>query len=230
MRLLAGAGADLIGLWHGVPGGSAELSLPALADLAEECRVVEGAEAVLVTFLGDPQRLADVVVRTGVPVVQLHAYQPPAVVRVLKEAAHVTVVKVLHLQGGSCPEARFIPAYERAGTDLFLLDTVAADGRVGSTGRTLDTDAALALAARLERPFLLAGGLTDHRSPEQEAIAGHPLFHGIDVDTAARDATDAFDADRVLSIVQCWRTPALEPLSAPVSATAMAPMLAPALA
>ncbi|WP_433087336.1 hypothetical protein ACQP1P_15600 [Dactylosporangium sp. CA-052675] len=215
MRLLAGAGADWVGLWHGVPGGGAELPPALFADLADYCRAIDGPEAVLVTFLGDARKLAGLTVRTGVPIVQLHAYQPPAVVRALKAAADVVVVKVLHLQGTACAEARFVPAYEKAGTDLFLLDTVAADGKVGSTGHALDPHAALALANRLERPFLLAGGLTDRRSEEQEEIAAHPLFHGIDVDTAARDAGGAFAPAQVTSIAQCWRAPAR--LLAPVA-------------
>ncbi|MFG2040404.1 hypothetical protein [Dactylosporangium sp. NPDC048998] len=205
VRLLAGAGADLVGLWHGVPGGHAELPLDIAADLTRRCLATGGTEPVLVTFVGDPDRLARIVGVTGVRWVQLHAYQQPGVVKALKTAAPVTVVKVLHIRDGICLEERFIGAYERAGTDLFLLDTVSADGRVGSTGRQLAAGAALALAARLQRPFLLAGGLCDTVTEQQAEVAAHPLFHGVDVDTAARDADGEFAAARVEAITRCWR-------------------------
>ncbi|GAB2713727.1 hypothetical protein [Kitasatospora kifunensis] len=73
----------------------------------------------------------------GVRRVQLHAYQPPALVRTLRTAIgpEVTLVKVLHLREGRCLEGPPVPAYGRAGTDPFLLDAVTEDGRIGSTGR-----------------------------------------------------------------------------------------------
>jgi anti-anti-sigma regulatory factor len=57
---LADAGAHLVGLWHGVPGGHADLPLDGLAGLAARARE-RGVEPVLVTFLDDAGALADVV-------------------------------------------------------------------------------------------------------------------------------------------------------------------------
>jgi phosphoribosylanthranilate isomerase len=203
VSLLAAAGVDLVGLWHGVPGGQSDLPLDAVAALAGLAH--GGLRPVLVTFLGDPGALLDAVAGTGVRWVQLHAFQPPAVVRALKDGVDgLTVVKVLHLQGEACLERPLIQSYERAGTDLFLVDAVTGDGRIGSTGQRLAAEAVLALADRLSRPFLLAGGLSATNRADFEAVVGHPRFAGVDVDTAARDAGGRIRAERVAAIRRHW--------------------------
>ncbi|MEV7444090.1 N-(5'-phosphoribosyl)anthranilate isomerase [Streptomyces sp. NPDC091204] len=205
----AAAGADCVGLWHGVPGGPSELGADGLAALVAAARPA-GLLPVLVTFLADPGTLAEIVRRTGVAWVQLHAYQPPAVVRALREAlpAEVGLVKVLHVdEAGGCVERPLIGAYERAGTDLFLLDTATGDGRIGSTGAALDPARLASLLPRLGRPFLLAGGLTAANRPAYEDVVRHHGFRGIDVDTAARDlATGRFGVPEIAALARAWRT------------------------
>jgi phosphoribosylanthranilate isomerase len=203
--LLAAAGADLVGLWHGVPGGPAELPLDRLADLAEAARSTGVLRPVLVTFLGDPVRLAEVAAHTGIDWVQLHAYQSPPVVRSLV-ANGLTVVKVLHVADNGCVERRLIPAYERAGTDMFLLDRVGADGRVGSTGVRLPEAALVDLVPQLNRPFLLAGGIRADNRVDYPWLTAHPGFLGIDVDTAARDERGRFVEGSVAAIAVGWGT------------------------
>ncbi|MGW0752352.1 phosphoribosylanthranilate isomerase [Streptomyces sp. NPDC002587] len=205
----AAAGADCVGLWHGVPGGPSELDPDGLAALAAAARSADLLPA-LVTFLSDAGELAALVRHTGVGWVQLHAYQPPAVVRALREAlpAEVGIVKVLHVaEDGSCVERPLIGAYGRAGTDLFLLDTATGDGRIGSTGRTLDPARVTALLPRLTRPFLLAGGLTPANRPAYEDVVRHHGFRGVDVDTAARDrSTGGFGVPEIAALARAWRT------------------------
>ena len=118
---------------------------------------------------------------------QLHGYQTPGFVGAVKSIApDVRVIKVLHVRGGKCVEERLIGAYEKAGVDVFLFDAVAEDGRVGSTGQTLDADLVASLAEGLTRPFLLAGGISAENRERYAALAAHPRFLGIDVDTNAR--------------------------------------------
>ena len=203
LKVCGATTADLVGLWHGVAGGRSDLPVDSAAALAGVAR--PALQPVLVTFLGEPGALLDVIARTGVRWVQLHAYQPPALVRALKAADEgLTVVKVLHLQGGTCLERPLVPSYERAGTDMFLLDAVADDGRLGSTGRQLAVPAVVELGDRLSRPFLLAGGVSAKNRPDFEAVVPHPRFAGVDVDTAARGADGRIRAERVAAIRRCW--------------------------
>ncbi|GGQ86193.1 phosphoribosylanthranilate isomerase [Couchioplanes azureus] len=200
---VAAGGADLVGLWHGVDGGHAELPMDRLVTLAGTAAAL-GLQAVLVTLLRDARRLGDLIRTSAVPMVQLHGYQPPGVVRAVKAHAEVTVVKVLHVGPEGCPELGLIDAYLRAGTDLFLIDAATGDGRLGSTGRRVAADQVLALADRCGAPFLLAGGI-DARLGTHEPVAGHPLFHGVDVDTGARDTAGRLDRGRITDIVRTWR-------------------------
>ena len=208
VELLALSGADLVGMWHGVPGGHADLSVPELSALAAAAHRTAQVEPVLVTFLHDAAAVLRVVHRTGVRWVQLHGYQQPAMVRDLKDAGvpGLTVVKVLHVKDGHCVERRFIGAYERAGTDCFLLDTATGDGRVGSTGQRLPAPVVTELADAITRPFLLAGGISADNHHEYDTVLDHPRFLGVDVDTAARDDHGSFNAGRVTAIRRRWWT------------------------
>ncbi|WP_242676987.1 beta/alpha barrel domain-containing protein [Streptomonospora litoralis] len=203
----AAGGADCVGLWHGIPGGRAELAEHTARGLAAEARS-HGVEPVLVTFGDDPAALAAAADRTGVRWVQLHAYQLPRVVGGLRERAPGAVpVKVLHVDGGGrCLELRLADAYARAGTEMFLLDTATADGRVGSTGQALDAVGVLRIADRLPRPFLLAGGVTAARRADYDRVVEHPMFAGVDVDTGARGGDGELSETAVTELSRAWRT------------------------
>jgi phosphoribosylanthranilate isomerase len=204
---LASGGADLVGLWHGVSGGHADLDLARLTALAADT-VAHGRTPVLVTFSGDPGAVAAAMVSSGIEVVQLHGYQPPPAVRAIKAAvAGATVVKVLHVAGATAHEQRFLRSYRRAGVDVFLLDAVGEDGAVGSTGRQIDPAVALAVADAADAPFLLAGGISAHNAERFAAVRAHPRFLGVDVDSSARDAAGGFTAERVAAIRAAWRRP-----------------------
>jgi phosphoribosylanthranilate isomerase len=204
--LLAAAGADWAGLWYGIPGGPADLSLEAAGALAGHARE-RGVEPVLVTFLGDPEALREALDRTGVTHLQLHAYQPPAAVRALRGAVPggLTVIKVLHVRAGECLERRFIGSYERAGTAVFLLDRATADGRVGSTGQPLTVAEVAGVLPAVDLPVMLAGGLTADPG-EHRPLVADPRFAGIDVDTAAREPGGGFDTGRISAIARGWGT------------------------
>lgn len=209
VELLADAGADLVGVWHGVPGGRAELSPRRLSALAAAAHRTERLRPVLVTFLNDAEALRGVLAAARIDWVQLHGYQTPGTVRALKSAGNLTVVKVVHLGArgpGACPELPLISSYERAGTDLFLVDRAADDGRIGSTAQQVEGRAVLEVVERMSRPFLLAGGISGDNRPDYRAVVEHPLFRGIDVDTAAKDPDSSrMRAERVGAVVRAWR-------------------------
>ncbi|MFE7842140.1 N-(5'-phosphoribosyl)anthranilate isomerase [Streptomyces sp. NPDC057474] len=203
---MAEAGADLVGLWHEVPGGRADLTLNQLTALSAAARAA-GLSPVMVTFSRDPRTLLSAVEAARVPWIQLHGFQTPGVVRALRERGpdSLKIAKVLHVNGATCLEGRLTAAYERAGADCFLIDAVADDGRVGSTARTLDDATVTDLADRVRLPFLLAGGLrADNRAAFPRATA-HPRFLGADVDSAARAADGLLHAGRAAAIAAAWR-------------------------
>jgi phosphoribosylanthranilate isomerase len=200
--LAALTGVDLVGLWHQIPGGHADLDRGRLVALAG---ATGGPAPVLVTFSADPDSIAGAAAAAGVGRVQLHGYQPPGLVRrLLARQPDLIVIKVLHVHAGTCQELALVPAYQRAGVSMFLLDSVTDDGRIGSTARSVEPAAALELAGRLERPFLLAGGLSAANAGRYAAVRRHPLFAGVDVDSGARDAAGRIDAGRVAAICREW--------------------------
>jgi phosphoribosylanthranilate isomerase len=128
-------------------------------------------------------------------------------VRALKAAdACLHVIKVLHVRNGDCLERPLIRAYERAGVDYFLLDSVTEDGRLGSTAQTLDVTVVLTLADFISRPFLLAGGIAADRATQLWEVSNHPRFLGVDVDTGARGSDWCFDRTRITNIRRAWST------------------------
>jgi phosphoribosylanthranilate isomerase len=195
IELLGRAGIDGVGLWHGVPGGEADLTRGQFRRYAAFARR-HGVEPVLVTFGTETD--------FDVKYVQLHAYQLPKVVQALRRPGR-HIVKVLHLRGARCVEERLIRAYERAGVDTFLLDVTARDGRVGSTGETLPPDVAERVVEQLRRPFYLAGGITADSRETYAELMSHPGFRGIDVSTGARDAEGRLSAWRIEAIDGAWR-------------------------
>ncbi|HEX4222814.1 MAG TPA: hypothetical protein VHZ97_10655 [Pseudonocardiaceae bacterium] len=203
VELLAAAGIDFVGLWHGVPGGRTELTLARLTHLAASATAQ--LKPILVTLESAVDKLARVVGESGINWIQLHGYQQPAVVRCLKTACpRTTIVKVLHLRDGECIERSLIRTYQRSGVDMFLLDALAADGRIGSTAQTIDPSAAERIAELSERSFMLAGGLTASNSAHYRTLANHPRFFGIDVDSGARNTRGRIDARRVADIRDQW--------------------------
>jgi phosphoribosylanthranilate isomerase len=204
IETLAAASVDFVGLWYGVPDGPADLPLEEWRSLA--AAAANGPAAVLVTFARDVELLGEAMSGSGVEWIQLHGYQTPGVVRAIKRRVpDARVIKVLHVRGGECLEAPFVAAYEKAGADVFLFDVLTEDGRVGSTGQSLDGELVASLAERLTRPFLIAGGISAANRADYEAPIGHPLFLGIDVDTNARGQDGLVDAAHVAAITEAWK-------------------------
>lgn len=204
LDVLAAAGADFAGLWYAVPGGPHDLALDRWRELAQAAE--GGPEPVLVTFAKDPAALAEAIEGTDVHWIQLHGYPTPGVVRKVKAIApDVKVIKVLHVRGSECVEASLVGAYEKAGADVFLFDTVTEDGRVGSTGQKLDPAVVAPLADQLTRPFLLAGGISSENRRDYDALAAHPRFLGVDVDTNARGPDQRISSDHVAAIARAWK-------------------------
>jgi phosphoribosylanthranilate isomerase len=207
VELLASTGVDLVGLWWGVPGGRADLTTPRLNELARHARASARSDPVMVTFSDRATEVVTTLEGAGIRLVQLHGYQRPTVVAQLRALAArpLQVLKVLHIKNGVCVERRFIRHYERAGVDVFLIDMVARDGQVGSTGLELDPDAALEVFDACERPVMLAGGLCAENADRFAGLRRHERFAGSDFDTHARHPDGRLDGTRIARIVSAWR-------------------------
>ena len=203
---VASAGADLVGLWHGIAGGYADLDVERLTTLAAAARHSR-VEPALVTFLSEPDRLRRILERARIGCVQLHGFQPPSLVQALRSgrAGPLQIIKVLHIRGTTCLEGGLIPAYEAAGTDVFLLDAATADGRVGSTGERLAPSVVARVGDRLRRPFMLAGGLTAEQAIGYRDLLARRHFIGIDVDGAARGPDGLVCPRRVETLRAAWQ-------------------------
>lgn len=211
IEALTDVSVDFVGLWFGVPGGPADLVLDAWRGLAAQAAAGSQLAPVLVTFEKDKEALRGALDGTEVQWLQLHGYQTPGLVRALKRMLpDLRIIKVLHVQGQDCVEEPLIGAYEKAGVDVFLFDAVTQDGRVGSTGESLDVGTASSLAERLTRPFLLAGGISAENRATYAPLAAHPLFLGVDVDTNARGADGRVSRAEVKAISRAWKDPAGE--------------------
>ncbi|HTT30125.1 MAG TPA: hypothetical protein VMG37_17035 [Solirubrobacteraceae bacterium] len=207
--LLAAQAVDFVGLWWGVPGGPHDLELAQWRSLAEAAAATGSVTPVLVTFAKDAEQLRATLEGAPVRWIQLHGYPTPGTIRKIKaiEAGGdgVKVIKVLHVKGGECVEAPLLGSYEKAGVDVFLFDVVSNDGQVGSTGQAIDPAVVAPLADKLNRPFLLAGGISAANRADYEALASHPRFLGIDVDTNARAADGKISHDNVEAISRVWK-------------------------
>ncbi|MGH3869694.1 MAG: phosphoribosylanthranilate isomerase [Pseudonocardiaceae bacterium] len=204
--LLGALPVNLVGLWYGVAGGRADLSLAECQRLAATACATRNLEPVLVTFLNDAEALREVIHRVRLRWIQLHGYQTPGLVRAVKRAVpeEVRVIKVLHVQQEYCLEASLIQAYEKAGVDVFLFDSATDDGRIGSTGKPLDSKVVTVMAKRLTRPFLLAGGINSENWREHANVIRNPRWLGIDLDTNARGRDGRLRPENVSAIVQAW--------------------------
>jgi phosphoribosylanthranilate isomerase len=206
LDVLAARGVDFVGLWWGVPGGPHDLPEDRWRELTDAAAATGQLTPVLVTFAKDADALRRTLEGSPAHWIQLHGYPTPGTVRKIKAIdPDVRVIKVLHIRGGECVEESLIGSYEKAGVDVFLFDVVTEDGRVGSTGQTIDAAVVAPLADKLTRPFLLAGGISADNREQYEALVGHPLFLGIDVDTNARGSDGKVSNDNVEAISRTWR-------------------------
>jgi phosphoribosylanthranilate isomerase len=209
VELLARLPVDHVGLWYGVPGGHADLALPTFLRLGAAVQRSRSLLPVLVTLSGDAEALAQVVRASGVRRVQLHGYQTPAMISALKASAPdgLWILKGLHVRGRACTERpSLIRAYEKAGVDAFLVDASADDGRVGSTGRSLEGDTVWSLVEEFTLPFLLAGGISAQGCAQHQLPVHHPRFLGIDLDTNARGPDGRLCPHRIEAVSHAWRS------------------------
>jgi phosphoribosylanthranilate isomerase len=174
---------DFAGLWWKVPRGAHNVSTEDLLNIA--MTAPRYTRPMLVT-LGAPLDAAiDVLLQTGIRVMQLHGFELPGAVGRLKAAIpDLKVFKTLHVRGGRCLEQTMIKAYRDVGVDVFIADTFLSRNTLGSTGIAVpETALEWLLAATEDTPVMLAGGVNTQRIA---VLKERPGLWGVDIDSAAR--------------------------------------------
>ncbi|MFB6136085.1 MAG: phosphoribosylanthranilate isomerase [Halobacteriaceae archaeon] len=182
------AGADAVGVVVDVPVDTPrEVSVERAAALFD--RVPPLVSGVLVTMATDPERVRALYEATGADAVQLHATLPASDVAAVAEFAPTLAVADADAPGTVRGHADV--------ADAVLVDSTDAAGG-GGTGRTHDWEATRSLAADLDAPVVLAGGLT----PENVGDAVETVApFGVDVATGVEREGGVKDHDAVRAFV-----------------------------
>lgn len=154
------------------------------------------AEAVLVTHLPDPGRVAGLAASVGARTVQVHGDMALVDLRRLRALAPgARLIKAVHVDGeGALGRAIGFAA----DADALLLDTRTAD-RLGGTGRTHDWSvSARIVAAVAPVPVYLAGGL---RPENVEKAVERVRLAGVDANSGVEDAAGRKDAAKMRDFV-----------------------------
>ena len=199
LEAMAPLGIDFVGLSQ-LPGEPVDLAPEAARRLAQACP--RALKPWLVTVTRDGAKLDAQVAAVRPAAVQLAGFTQPSHVAALRRAwPELAIVQVVHARNGKIMEEAQLSAYAEAGVDMFLLDRVG-DGRVGSTGQTLD-DATLTAfrGLRPPRPWLIAGGIGAAEVRGRLLVSGAA---GIDVFSSVRDG-EGIDGARVAALVAAAR-------------------------
>ena len=152
LRAVERAGADAIGFIADVP-----VDTPRAVSLDDAATLVDAAPpfltTTLVTMPDSGAEAAAAVDAVGPDALQVHGDLPPAELRSLRESVPATVIAVVDAAD---------PARARAvapTVDAVLMDSVDESG-AGGTGETHDWAATAEVAASVDAPVVLAGGLT----------------------------------------------------------------------
>ena len=192
LRLAADAGADAGGLVASVPVDSPrELSVERAASLVEAAPPF--VSTTLVTIPDGPEEAAALLERVEADHLQVHGLTDPEALERLRDEAAGRVVAAV--------DAEDRDVAERIAThvDGLLVDSTGERG-AGGTGETHDWEATGGLAASVDTPVVLAGGLTPEnvataiRTAEPygvDAASGVERRGGEKDDTAVRAFVDA---------------------------------------
>ncbi|HOO56854.1 MAG TPA: phosphoribosylanthranilate isomerase [bacterium] len=163
VELVCASGADYIGLLIDMPSART-LDLEKAAGFASKATI----PVILLFMNAEIEKVVAAVERINPFGVQITGEEPPEYIAELRPKIKCSIWKGVHLPAeGTSPWS--IEEYEQkikrfcdAGADRILLDTsfTAGDKKVmGGTGKTYDWKKAAALAAKIDRPVVMAGGL-----------------------------------------------------------------------
>ncbi|MWV39571.1 phosphoribosylanthranilate isomerase [Natrialba sp. INN-245] len=191
LELVVGAGVDAVGIIVDVPVETPrEVSVDRAAELADA--VPPFAASVLVTMPDTVDRTVHVADAVEPDVLQLHGEFGVDELADIRERTGRSLVLAV-----DADEASNAGRYDGT-VDAFLVDTPAEDGG-GGTGRTHDWGRTKSVAANLESPVILAGGLTPE-NVDAAVDAVDPF--AVDVASGVEAEGGIKDGDAVRSFVE----------------------------
>ena len=188
-------GADALGFIVDVPVDTPrELTVDRAIELVDA--VPPFAATVLVTMPESVDRAVELVDRIQPDTIQLHGELSPSAAASVTEQVPATTIKAV-----DADEPERCGRYAGA-VDALLVDSVDGEGG-GGTGETHDWERTAAVAADLDTPVILAGGLTPTNvagAVETVVPYGVDVASGVERETAAADGSRK-DADAVEQFV-----------------------------
>jgi len=193
-HLVVASGADMLGLIVDVP-----VQTPRKITLARAAAISKtvGEAIPLVTVLApsSAEEVARVVERVQPWAVQLHGFEPAALVKAVRTALPgVKLIKTLHLDAGGTIHGE-LPDVELV--DFILLDTFS--DQLGGTGATHNWSASKAISAESPVPVILSGGLTS--ANVADAIRSVKPY-GVDVASGVESAPGRKSVEKVFQFVR----------------------------
>lgn len=162
-----------------------------------------GSRGTIVTKLRDVDSISRLVENTDAPAIQLAGFTSARRIAKLRERFEVerlTIIQVIHFQGGVAAERNKIDAYQEAGVDYFIVDSVGDDGALGSTGQSIDIAALKSFReeTRCAVPILVAGGVNVANAKDLMTAVGAV---GVDVFSSVRDDS-GINAAKVADLIE----------------------------
>ncbi len=200
ISLLVEAGVDSIGLitevWQDIPCNLSRAEARELSQLIPP--FISSVLILTEERVDEICRMAEYVLPD---VLQLHGFNSPEEVAVLKRRISTKIIKTLHFQGNKMAEGDDPIGYARqyisAGTSAILVDSYQQD-KVGATGETINLDIAGELRDEIYPvPLIMAGGL--HSGNVAQAI-DRVKPYAVDVFSGVT-AGGYLDADKVRKFI-----------------------------
>ena len=191
----ATAGADGVGFLVGLDYASEDgLQPTAAANLVR--RTPADILTVMVTHASTPARVEALVNEVRPRVVQVHCpFASPDLPRLMNTFPDVSWIRAIHVENEDSVDKALRAAEV---FDALLLDTRSGD-RLGGTGKTHDWKISRRIRETIDKPVILAGGLT----PDNVADAIRTVRpHGVDVNTGISERRGVKSAPRVAAFIR----------------------------
>src|SRR3989344_3426197 len=153
-RAVASLGADMLGFHVDLHHSRNPLTRDMVAKIVSELPLT--CSAVLVTSATNPEKIAQLVKKTGVTAIQLHG-DIEEMHKLKSELPNIKLYKVVNVfDEGAIEEAK---DYEGIADALVLDSAIKETGQRGGTGKTHDWNISRKIVESVSIPVILAGGL-----------------------------------------------------------------------